>query len=300
VAATLPEQAEAKFVAAGGAGAVVMIPGGTVSGSLPSSTCYGLVATTDPSLTLSSFAQNTRIGVFGLAASIFGGVTNYGVFGQGGEYGVKGKANTYGVYGESSGYGVYGSGPIGIYGIGPTGVFGSSSTPNGEAGHFDGNVNINGQMNGQAKFFKIDHPLDPSNKYLNHASIESPDMLNLYSGIVTLDQQGQATIELPSWFEALNSDYRYQLTALETASPNLHISQLIINNKFKLAGGQPGQQISWMVTGIRQDAWAKAHPIKVEEDKSEKEKGFYLHPELFGQPKEKSVSSLITKAGKVG
>jgi len=40
-----------------------------------------------------------------------------------------------------------------------------------------------------------------------------------------------------------------------------------------------------MVTGIRQDAYAKAHPIPVEEAKSEGEKGKYLHPEIFAQAK---------------
>ena len=43
------------------------------------------------------------------------------------------------------------------------------------------------------------------------------------------------------------------------------------------------------MTGIRQDAYAKAHPIPVEEDKPEKERGYYLHPTVFGQPEEKSI-----------
>jgi len=37
------------------------------------------------------------------------------------------------------------------------------------------------------------------------------------------------------------------------------------------------------VTGIRQDAWANQNRVTVEEDKSEKERGTYLHPEAFGQ-----------------
>ena len=41
---------------------------------------------------------------------------------------------------------------------------------------------------------------------------------------------------------------------------------------------------------IRQDVYAKAHRSPVEEEKNDKEKGKYLHPELFGQGDEKSVS----------
>jgi hypothetical protein len=48
-------------------------------------------------------------------------------------------------------------------------------------------------------------------------------------------------------------------------------------------------KVSWQVTGIRQDAWANAHRIPVEEEKPVAERGRYLHPELYGQPKEKGV-----------
>jgi hypothetical protein len=46
------------------------------------------------------------------------------------------------------------------------------------------------------KFFRIDHPLDPANKYLNHSAVESPDMKNIYDGVVTLDADGEAVVEL--------------------------------------------------------------------------------------------------------
>ena len=72
--------------------------------------------------------------------------------------------------------------------------------------------------------------------------------------------------------------------------PNLHIAQEIENNSFRIAGGMPGSKVSWQVTGIRQDAWANAHRIPVEVDKSERERGFYIHPELFGAPEEKGLA----------
>jgi hypothetical protein len=86
-------------------------------------------------------------------------------------------------------------------------------------------------------------------------------MMNVYNGTVTLDGTVQATVELPDWFGALNRDYRYQLTALLGAAPDLHISALVADGKFSIAGGKGGQQVSWQVTGIRQDAWANANSI---------------------------------------
>src|SRR6478736_942981 len=35
--------------------------------------------------------------------------------------------------------------------------------------------------------FRIDHPLDPLHKYLQHSFVESPDMKNVYDGITVLD-----------------------------------------------------------------------------------------------------------------
>ena len=52
-------------------------------------------------------------------------------------------------------------------------------------------------------------------------------------------------------------------------------------------------KVSWHVTGIRKDPWANAHRIQVEEDKPDKERGYYLYPELYGQPEEKGISHLL-------
>jgi hypothetical protein len=57
-----------------------------------------------------------------------------------------------------------------------------------------------------------------------------------------------------------------------------------MGNHFKIAGGTAGARVSWQVTGVRQDAWANAHRVQVEEEKPMGERGTYLHPELFGQP----------------
>jgi hypothetical protein len=107
-------------------------------------------------------------------------------------------------------------------------------------------------------------------------------MMNIYNGVVALDRKGQAWITLPDYFKALNADFRYQLTAIGAPGPNLYVAKEISGNRFKVAGGRPGARVSWQVTGIRQDAYAKAHRIQVEEEKPAQERGHYLHPELFG------------------
>jgi hypothetical protein len=50
-----------------------------------------------------------------------------------------------------------------------------------------------------------------------------------------------------------------------------------------------GVEVSWQVTGVRRDAWAEKNRIQVEEDKTERERGFYLHPEAFDQPAERCL-----------
>src|SRR5258708_25490578 len=156
------------------------------------------------------------------------------------------------------------------------------------AGYFEGNVGVNGTLEANAKNFKIDHPLDPANKYLNHTSVESSEMMNIYTGNVGLDANGEASVQLADWFEALNRDFRYQLTCLGGFAP-VYVAREVQNGTFRIAGGSPGLKVSWQVTGIRQDAWANAHRIPVEEEKNARERGHYLHPELYGAAEEQSI-----------
>jgi len=154
-----------------------------------------------------------------------------------------------------------------------------------------GNLNVSGAITAGTKDFKIDHPLDPANKYLYHASVESSEMMNIYTGAARMDASGSALVSLPDWFEAVNGDFRYQLTAIGEPAPNLHIAREITNNQFMIAGGQPGMKVSWQVTGVRHDAYAKAHPLEVSVEKAENERGYYIHPELYGVAPEKSLGS---------
>jgi len=157
------------------------------------------------------------------------------------------------------------------------------------AGQFFGNVNVTGTLSKGGGSFKIDHPLDPANKYLAHSFVESPDMMNVYNGNAVLDAAGEAVVTLPAYFEMLNRDFRYQLTAIGAPGPNLYIAEKISGNQFRIAGGTPGMEVSWQVTGIRQDAWAEENRIVVEQDKKPEARGFYLHPRLYGQPETRSM-----------
>lgn len=165
----------------------------------------------------------------------------------------------------------------------------TSSSASSFAGIFVGNVSISGSLAKSSGSFKIDHPLDPANKYLYHSFVESPDMMNIYNGNVTLGDDGSATVTMPNWFQALNMEFRYQLTSIGAPGPNLYIAQEIANNSFRIAGGTPGMKVSWMVTGIRQDAYAKAHRIPVEQNKPAAERGTYIFPELHGKPANMSL-----------
>jgi hypothetical protein len=162
-------------------------------------------------------------------------------------------------------------------------------------GFFAGNVNITGNVSKGSGSFKIDHPLDPANKYLSHSFIESPDMMNVYNGVVVLDAHGSAWVELPDYFQTLNRDYRYQLTSIGAPGPNLYIAKEVSGNRFKIAGGKPSGKVSWQVTGIRQDAYANAHRIAVEEEKPRAARGQYLHPELFGKSREQAIGAVHTQ-----
>jgi hypothetical protein len=267
-------------------------------------------------------SSNTNTGVHGQSN------TGTGVFGstnQNGNFGVSGfnAGGGVGVFGQSpNGTGVLGvsdnslgagvSGISSTDGIGVTGqtgtglgVFGASNTSvgvlaqstegtavmgisGGSAGDFIGDVSVSGTLTKGGGSFKIDHPIDPANKTLSHSFVESPDMMNVYNGNVITDDNGEATVALPDYFEALNRDYRYQLTVIGQFAQAIVLEE-IKDNRFTVKTDRPGVKVSWQVTGIRRDAWAERHRIPVEKEKPERERGFYLHPELFGQREDRGV-----------
>jgi hypothetical protein len=260
---------------------------------------------TSPAGLRGSSAGSYTAGVWGESAGSYG-VGVYGVctaVPSGGQPGIGVCGVSYSDY-RGGGFGVYGQGtqsggcfvavpPSGVPGHGLTagcegevdvlcaGMYAFCDQP-GNAVVAEGDCQVSGNLSKAGGSFKIDHPLDPANKYLSHSFVESPDMKNIYDGVVVLDAQGSATVALPAWFESLNRDFRYQLTPIGQPAPDLHIASEVSGGRFSIAGGHEGQKVSWTVTGIRQDHWANAHRIAVEEDKPPEDRGRYLHPELFG------------------
>jgi len=202
--------------------------------------------------------------------------------------------------GDTGGVGVYGRGLGGLQVDGAGGFFEGGNNSffagdgidavggSGYAGNFSGNLNVTGAIFAGTKDFRIDHPLDPANKYLTHASVESSEMMNIYTGNVITDAQGDATVSLPDWFEAENTDFRYQLTVVGQFAQAIVASE-IANERFQIKSSVPNVKVSWLVAGVRQDAYAKAHPLIVEQEKEARLRGFYIHPELHGALPEKQL-----------
>ena len=259
----------------------------TPSLTVASNGLVGIGTTTPTFAALSVISPSYKVGIYatGGAATDAGGAP--GIIASGGDSGS---------IGGEAGAGLIATGGSDLEGVGGIGavISAGSGRPDlgsGTAAIFHGDVTVVGNMLvagtlvKNAGSFRIDHPLDPAHKYLSHSFVESPDMKNVYDGIAVLDANGVAWVELPEWFEALNRDFRYQLTALGVPAPGLFIASEVQRNHFEIAGGQPGARVSWMITGIRQDPYANAHRIPVEEAKPENEQGSYLNPDLYGQPR---------------
>jgi hypothetical protein len=149
-------------------------------------------------------------------------------------------------------------------------------------------LHVNGTLSKSAGTFKIDHPQDPENKYLVHSFVESPDMMNVYNGNVITDANGVATVTLPSYFQAENIDFKYQLTVIGKDA-SVYVSEEINNNAFKIKSSQGNVKISWQVTGVRNDEFAKQNRVVPEVEKSANEKGKYLNPELYNKGNEDAI-----------
>jgi hypothetical protein len=190
-------------------------------------------------------------------------------------------------------FGILGEGPnAGVAAFNPNNTNAAYLASDCCAAWFTGGVAVTGRISKGGGGFKIDHPLDPAGKFLNHSFVESPDMKNFYDGIIIANKKGEAVVQLPKWFDAVNRDFTYQLTAVGAAAPNLHVRDELKNGRFTIAGAPASMKISWQITGIRKDVWAVANSIPVEEPKKDKEKGYYLHPELYKQSRGKAIGTL--------
>jgi hypothetical protein len=232
-------------------------------------------------------------GLFGAGGPSFGDLANItyggtGVVGQGGDA-VLG-SDAAGIGGSfTGGAGSDDGGGIGVVAAGGDvdgiGIEAYPGNGGSWAAYFGGNIAKNGGS------FEIDDPADPENKYLYHSFVESPDMMDIYNGNVITDGGGRAIVTLPDYFQSLNTDFRYQLTVVGQPA-QAWIAMKVQNNQFVIRTDKGNVEVSWQVTGIRQDAWANAHRIPNEVEKTEQEKGHYLHPELFGHTGEPSIPEM--------
>ena len=249
------------------------VPGSGLNGTIG---IFGTGGDGDPNSSAVSGGAGLQ-GYGGNAPAGSGGGGGDGVIGDGGSGDGGGGNGVGGLFaGNSTQGGIAGDGIIAFQGTG-------------YGGNFFGDVNTNGSylVDGAAEL-KIDHPLDPANKYLVHSSVESSEMKNIYDGNVITDGQGRAAVQLPEWFEVLNTDFRYQLTVIGQFAQAI-VAQEIENNRFEIRTSVPNVKVSWQVTGVRQDAYAKAHPLVVEQQKEARLRGYYAHPELYGAPPEKQL-----------
>ena len=220
-----------------------------------------------------------------------------------GVYAVGGDSTTVGGTGVvaigGSGLSVAGGMGLMAVGSGDPGAMGAFISPGGtnvfqgqdpaQAAYLQGSVTVLGLLTVNGfETSEIDDPTDPANKYLSHAAVQSPELLNVYSGNVLTDGRGEAIVTMPSYFEALNTDFRYQLTPVGQFAQAI-VGSEIVSGSFMIKTDKPNVKVSWQVTGVRQDAFARAHALRVEVDKPASEKGQYLHPEVFGQKEEMRI-----------
>jgi hypothetical protein len=256
------------------------------------------IGTTSPANQLDVHALSS--GINAIQAIAYSGTNGSGTAGGEGAYIVGGNADPstslpggvgIAAFGGTGGANFGVDGPAATFTGGPGLAYGDgldAYAGSGYAAVFHGDIAVTGIITAGTKDFKIDHPMNPANKYLYHASVESSEMLNIYTGNVTTDAEGEASVQLPDWFEVLNTDFRYQLTVIGMFAQAI-VAREIQNHQFQIRTSLPNVKVSWQVTGVRHDAFAKAHPLIVEEEKEDRVRGFYIHPELYGAPAEKQI-----------
>lgn len=166
------------------------------------------------------------------------------------------------------------------------GIWGRSTS--GYAGVFSGHAWVTNNFYAGAKFFRIDHPQDPENKYLLHACVESNEQLIMYRGTAKCDARGEATVELPAYYDSIAVNPSYHLTCVGGFAQVYVASEG--KNKFKIAGGRAGLRVSWLVQAERNDPYARAHPMVVEPFKSDTEVGLLSYPREYGYPQNRGIT----------
>lgn len=262
-------------------------------------------------------AQGTYIGILGQSSGTDGagveGQSTGGGLSYGGEFSATsstanaagvfarasaGSGTTHGVWGQSDSTQGTGVGGYALASSGVTyGAYGYTTSGTGWAVYAGGKFGASG-----TKSFRIDHPLDPENKYLLHYSTESPVPQNFYVGNVVTDANGYAWVELPDYFSEINANFKYQLTVVDDADSSAFVqakvSKKIRDGRFQVRTSAPNTEISWRVDADRNDLYVRNRPPKEVEDKVGSEKGKYQHPEFYGLGPERGMNYRPERAKK--
>ena len=236
-------------------------------------------------------ASSTGRAVYGNATDTTG--INYGgLFVTNSPLGVAVQGTTSG----STARAVYGTASAGLPTDTPYGVYGVTSVVTlGSAVHAQGDLTATG-----VKPFRIDHPQDPLNKYLFHYASESPFPQNFYNGNVTTDSKGYAWVELPDYFEDINTNIKYQLTIVDEGDSEEFVMAKVVtkvkNNRFRIRTNIPNVEVSWMVFADRNDARVQFKRPTDVRDKAGRERGKYQHPEYYGAPASMGVDYVDPKS----
>ncbi len=217
----------------------------------------------------SNLRTNGGLGVEGIGFNGTAGQTNY--------------SQGFGIYGENFDAIAPIANAVGVAGKGYYGVLGEDRYLGGQSGAYGVFSNGNSGASG-LKSFMIDHPMDPSNKFLKHFSIESNEVINMYRGNATFDSNGEVIVEMPHYFDAINRNFSYQLTCVGGYAP-IYVKEKLDDGKFIIAGGFEGLEVSWVVHAERNDPYIQQYPYhkEVEVEKTERSRGKYLIPALYGK-----------------
>ena len=145
-------------------------------------------------------------------------------------------------------------------------------------------VNVVGTLSKGGGSFKIDHPLDPANKYLYHSFVESPDMKNIYDGTITTDERWSGHGHAAGLVRGAQPRFPLSVDRDRPIRAGHRGFRDQCGNQFGIRTDKPNVKVSWQVTGIRQDAFANANRIPVEVEKAPADRGRYLYPEAIGAP----------------
>jgi len=140
------------------------------------------------------------------------------------------------------------TGPTGQGAIGPAGDTGlqGPSGPVGPTGR-----NCIGPTGPPGKSFIIDHPDDPSNKYLIHVCLEGPEAAVYYRGKGEITNNASVDIKLPEYVKNLATDFTIQITAVYDGNVKVYNFDEIQNNAFTVYG--ENGKFHWLVIGKRFD-----------------------------------------------